>query len=121
MTQDMIVRVYWEGTDRDRAYVEACCPTADAVGVSGGGSSRGGAVSEKKQQLRLSIRVPTLAVVDANAATKFAVRLAQQVVIEVEEEEGVGGSGNQLGVCVTTATLRLAGVDGKATAVKKAA
>lgn len=106
----MVIHVYWEGMERDRAYVEASYASKSEKkngGRRGGGSSGGGkcgSANDSRQErcMRLSVRVPTLAVVDAQAATKVAERLAQQVVIEVDEEGATGGSGQSV-----TTLLRL--------------
>lgn len=83
-TQDMIIHVYWEGAARDRAYVEAC-PVKD--------KGRGAKGSAIRRCLRLGVRVPTIAIVDAQAAANFAERVVQQIAIQVGDETLRGGKG----------------------------
>lgn len=119
-TREMIIHVYWEGMERDRAYVEASYAEKQNKGKMGrrgrgrGGGKHGNMDNSKQERCRrLSVRVPTLAVVDAKAARKLAERLAQQVLIEVVDGEVAGGSRQ------SAPTLRLAGVIARASIVEK--
>lgn len=105
-TRDMVVQVYWEGNARDRAYVEVYSAKLES-GRRGKGD-KGSTGNCSTRCLRLGVRVPTLAVVDAQAAAKFAERVAQQVAIEVDD-----GSSMRAGQQQST-RLRLGGVDAKA-------
>lgn len=109
-TRDMVIQVYWDGTAKDRAYIEA-------YPAKKGDRGEGGAGGEGDQcplLLRLGVRVPTLAIVDAQAASKFAERVVEQVSIQMGDQRvsarGTRGGGQrqQYGQ-----TLRLAGVDEK--------
>lgn len=110
-TRDMVLHVYWYGAARDRAYVEVF-PARKKDRNSGIGEEW-----QSEQVLRLAVRVPTLAIVDAKAASKFAERVVQQMAIQIDEEKGGGvgrgkkgrgGQPQQRGQ-----KLRLAGVDEK--------
>lgn len=110
-TRDMVLHVYWDGAARDRAYVEVF-PARKT-----GQNRAAGEVGQSQQVLRMAVRVPTLAIVDAKAASKFAQRVVQQMAIQVDEEKGGGvgrakkgrgGQPQQRGQ-----KLRLAGVDEK--------
>lgn len=108
-TRDMIVQVYWDGAAKDRAYVEAY-PAKK-------GDREGGGTGDEGDQcllLRLGVRVPTLAIVDAQAASKFAERVVQQVSIQMDDER-VGARGKRGGGQRQQhgQTLRLGGVDAK--------
>lgn len=107
-----IIHVYWEGENRDRVFVEAYL--AEDVSVSREGDPR--------KCLRLGVRMPTLAIVDEKAATLFAERIAEQVVIEVYTDSGSmeGEEGEMIqkeeedGQQKETMRLRLVGADAKA-------
>ncbi|CAM9493838.1 unnamed protein product, partial [Ectocarpus sp. 13 AM-2016] len=45
--------------------------------------------------LRLGVRVPTLAIVDSHAASKFADRVARGIVIQVGDEKDDSGRGKK--------------------------
>lgn len=122
-TRDVVVHVYWDGSARDRAHVEVfpanreCGGSADDAG--GGGEGPG---PPPLSLLRLGVRVPTLAVVDAQAAVKFAERVVQQIAVQVDDEKarGAGGKGGggvggqqQQQQRQWGQRLRLAGVDAK--------
>lgn len=111
-TRDVVVHVYWDGPARDRAHVEVF----PAKGDRGWGGS-GDEVDQPVPLLRLGVRVPTLAIVDAQAAVKFAERVVQQIAIQMDDEKsrtvgnksgGAGQRQQQWGQ-----RLRLAGVDAK--------
>ncbi|CAN0069986.1 unnamed protein product [Ectocarpus sp. 12 AP-2014] len=87
-TRDMVVRLYWDGAARDRAYVEAY-PTRK------GGGRVGGEEGGQRVPLRLGVRVPTLAIVDSHAASKFADRVARGIVIQVGDEKDDSGGGKK--------------------------
>lgn len=113
-TRDMVVQVYWEGAARDRAYIEVYPAKMESGGRGRGGTgtSAGNHISTSSRRcLRLGVRVPTLAIVDAQAAAKFAERVAQQVAIEVVDD---GGGSMGAGKQQSTTRLRLGGVDAKA-------
>lgn len=84
-TLAVVVHVYWEGAARDRAHIEVY-PAKDR-------GKRVGVDNCLGSCLHLSVRVPTLAIVDAKAATKFAERVAQQVTIEMDDDSKVVGGG----------------------------
>lgn len=118
-------QVYWEGAARDRAYMEAYpakkhCKMASRQRE--GSASPGGATCghhPRRNIMRISVRVPTLAVVDAQAACVFAERLVQQVVIVLIDADGKGTGGVTLGQHHQqrqqrmTMKLRLVGVDAR--------
>ena len=122
--QDMVIKVYWEGSARDRAYVEAYPAKAERGRRTGSKGNSSLYYGHHNRRLRLSVRVPTLAVVDAQAATKFAERVAQQIAIQVEGDTagGVAGDGQkqqrqqqqQQQEHKPAARLRLVGADAKA-------
>lgn len=98
-------------------YVEASPPTKkkgdpQRRGGGGGGEHRGSSIGSQRRCLRLRVRVPTLAIVDGQAAKKFAERVAQEVVIQVSV-----GDGTESGI--STMALRLVGFDANATVVGK--
>lgn len=109
-TRDMVVHVYWDGAARDRAYVEAFpAKGKDQHGVAD-------EAGQSQQILRLAVRVPTLAIVDAKAASKFAERVVQQMTIQIDEEKAgaAGGRKARAGQPQQRGQkLRLAGVDKK--------
>lgn len=119
-TRDMVVRLYWDGAARDRAYVEAYPPRK---GGGGAGEEEWG----QRFPLRLGVRVPTLAIVDSHAASKFADRVARGIVIQVGEEKDDSGGGKkptggrakrqQQQQQQQGEILRLAGVDAKSVIV----
>lgn len=122
--QDMVVKVYWEGAARDRAYVDAYPAKVGGKRRKGSkGSSSSAADCHHNRHLRLSVRVPTLAIVDALAAVKFAERVAQQIAIQVEGDTvwGVARDGHhqQEERSKRATRLRLVGVDAKAVFVMK--
>lgn len=102
-TRDVVVHVYWDGLARDRAHVEVFPAERD----------RG---QHLQPLLRLGVRVPTLAIVDAQAAIKFAERVVQQMAIQINDEKlrawskrgGAGQPQQQWGQ-----RLQLVGVDEK--------
>ena len=123
--QDMVIKVYWEGAARDRAYVEAYPAKVGGKRRKGSKGNSSTYSCHHNRHLRLSVRVPTLAVVDALAATKFAERVAQQIAIQVEGDavvEEVAGDRQkhqrqqeqQEQQHKPAARLRLVGVDAKA-------
>ncbi|CAM9155214.1 unnamed protein product [Hapterophycus canaliculatus] len=110
-TRDMFVRVYWDGAARDRAFVEAYPAKA--------GCGESGAEGRQSLLLSLSVRVPTLAIVDSHAASNFAERVVTQIAVQVDDEKlgkrektGDQQQGEQRG-----GKLRLAGVDAKSVVV----
>lgn len=110
-TRDMIVQVYWDGAAKDRAHIEAY----PANNKCDRGREETGEEGSQCPLLRLGVRVPTLAIVDAEAALKFAKRVVQRVSIQMEDDmvcargkRGGGQRRQQHGE-----TLRLAGVDVK--------
>lgn len=111
-TLDMVIQVYWEGAARDRMYVVAIAPKREPGSV-GPSCSRvlGTDPPETLARLYLSVRVPTLAIVDAQAATKFAERVAHQLVIGVSGAKGAVCGKSQI------VQLRLNGLGMKTTAV----
>lgn len=110
--EGMVIHVYWEGENRDRAFVEAHAAEDGSVGREG----------DPRECLRLGVRMPTLAIVDAKAATFFAERIAEQVVIEVytDNVSTEGEQGEMLrketedGQQKENMRLRLVGADAKA-------
>lgn len=111
-TRDMFVRVFWDGAARDRAYVEAY-PTRAGRGESGG---EGG----QSPLLSLGVRVPTLAVVDAHAALKFAERVVAQIAVQVDDEKLARGEkklSDRQKCRHHGGRLRLSGVDAKSVVV----
>lgn len=110
--EDTIIHVYWEGENRDLAFVEAYAAEDVSVGRKGG----------PRKCLRLGVRLPTLAIVDAKAATMFAERIAEQVAIEVDTNSELmeGEQGEMVrkekedGKQKEEMRLRLVGADSKA-------
>eukprot|EP00903_Cladosiphon_okamuranus_P006391 g6256.t1 len=119
-TRDAVVHVYWDGPSRDRAHVEVF----PAEGDRGWGGGPGDEGDKTLPLLRLGVRVPTLAIVDAQAAVKFAERVVQQIAIQIDDENG-RARGRKRGGTVQQQhwgqrqqqrwgqRLRLAGVDAK--------
>lgn len=106
---DTSIVVSWDNTASDRMNVTAS--TSDLPERKPG--KRRSSLSEReshdtRRRLRLSVRVPTIAIVDAQAATKVAERLAQQLVITLNPVTGAGHEEQQM-------QLHLMGFDSKAT------
>ena len=110
--EGMVIHVYWEGENRDRAFVEAYAAEDGSVDQEG----------DTRKYLRLGVRMPTLAIVDTKAATFFAERIAEQVVIEVYtdsvstegEQEEMLQNETEGGQQKEKMRLRLVGADAKA-------
>lgn len=112
-TRDMFVCVYWDGAARDRAHVEAY--PAETGGEGGGGEGAGPSLL-----LSLGVRVPTLAIVDSHAASKFAERVVRQIAVQVDDEKRARGekkTSDQQQGRHQAGKLRLAGVDAKSVVV----
>lgn len=121
-TVDAMITVYWDSCARDRVHI-----TTDRLGATQAGGAAGSPENESASaasnssrvdwsSTRLTVRVPTIAVVDPQAAVKFAERLAQQVVLGIIIGPGGTGAGQQRQM----ARLQLDGHDVKAIVERKA-